>query len=189
VSFRKRPRKPSRPQCSGPSVFIQAPSPELNRGSPGEGRQLRPRHNVAGRWAPKGSRPQGHTSGAQFEAASPEQSPPQKNAARGKRSSRAAGLQSGSQPEGTVEDSAVAAALPDNMLFVDGALTTWTDTADRAIMLACLVQAQGHPSPEAFDDLVRQISESGCPVTLWQVRARFNWLLSKFLTNYHQQAA
>ena len=75
------------------------------------------------------------------------------------------------------------------MLFVDGTLTTWTDTADRAIMLACLVQAQGHPSPEAFDDLVRQISESGCPVALGQVRARFNWLLSKFLTNYHQQAA
>lgn len=161
----------------------------MNQGSPSRVRQLRPHHNVAGRWAPKGSRPQGHTDGAQFEAAASEQSPPQKNAARGKRSSKAAGSLSESQPGSTVEDSAVAAALPDNMLFVDGTLTTWTDTADRAIMLACLVQAQGHPSPEAFDDLVRQISESGCPVTLGQVRARFNWLLSKFLTNYHQQAA
>ncbi|KAL0054710.1 hypothetical protein WJX82_001301 [Trebouxia sp. C0006] len=162
VSFRKRPRKPSRPQCSGPSVFIQAPSPDankgrlINQGSPSGVRQLRPRHNVAGKWAPKGSRPQGHTDGAQFEAAPSEQSPPQKNATRGKRSSKAAGSLSESQPGGTVEDSAVAAALPDNMLFVNGALTTWTDTADRAIMLACLVQAQGHPSPEAFDDLVRQ---------------------------------
>ncbi len=187
VSFRKRPRKPPRPQCSGPSVFCQPPSPDASKaspngkGSPSAQRQLRPRQNVVGRWSNKGFRHHDRAGGKEGHNTSPEQSLPQRPAATVSGTSNNA-----SEPHAEV---AVAAALPDNMLFVDGVMTTWTDTADRSIMLSCLIQAQGHPSPEVFDGLVSEICESGCHVKLQQVRARFNWLLNRFLANYNQQAA
>lgn len=72
-------------------------------------------------------------------------------------------------------------ALTDNKLMVDGVLTGWTDTADKSILFACMIQAQGQPSLEVFQGLVREIRESGCQVTLAQVQARFRWLVDRFL--------
>ena len=72
-------------------------------------------------------------------------------------------------------------ALTDNKLMVDGVLTGWTDTADKSILFACMIQAQGQPRLEVFQGLVREIRESGCQVTLAQVQARFRWLVDRFL--------
>lgn len=193
LSFRKRPRKPPRPQCSGPSVFVQPPSPDATKdrpnsqGSPSGSRQLRPRHSLAGRWAAKGSRRQSDCSQGLEGASSQQSPPPRSNATRLQHSSsNVARPQSEPPAEAGTESVAVAAALPDNMLFVDGVMTTWTDVADRAIMLACLIQAQGHPSLEVFDGLVSEICASGPTVTLPQVQARFRWLLARFLANHNQ---
>lgn len=193
LSFRKRPRKPPRPQCSGPSVFVQPPSPDASKdrlnsqGSPSGSRQLRPRHSLAGRWVAKGSRRQSGSSQGLEGASSQQSPPPRSNATRVQHSSsNVARPQSEPPAEACTESVADAAALPDNMLFVDGVMTTWTDVADRAIMLACLIQAQGHPSLEVFDGLVSEICASGPTVTVPQVQARFRWLLARFLANHNQ---
>ena len=190
VSFRKRPRKPPRPQCSGPSVFCQPPSPDLSRDPtngkasndvPSPSRQLRPRQNVVGRWAAKGPRQQGSKA---EQDTSPSNSPLQSNAASGQHSSaRESEPPSDAQAQPNAAELAAAEVLPDNMQLIDGVVTTWTDTADRSILLACLVTAQGQPSPEVFDSLVTEICESGCHVSLRQVQARFSWLLDRFLAN------
>lgn len=65
--------------------------------------------------------------------------------------------------------------------MVDGVLTEWTDTADKSILFACMIRAQGQPSLEVFQGLVKEIQESGCRVSLLQVQARFSWLLDRFM--------
>lgn len=65
--------------------------------------------------------------------------------------------------------------------MVDGELTEWTDSADKSILYVCMVQARGEPSVESFESLVSEINSSGCQVTLAHVRARFRWLVDRFL--------
>lgn len=71
--------------------------------------------------------------------------------------------------------------LPDSRLLVDGVLTEWTDTADKSILFACMIQANGQPSLEVFQGLVKEIQASGCQVSLPQVQARFAWLVDRFM--------
>ena len=79
--------------------------------------------------------------------------------------------------------------LPDSRLMVDGVLTEWTDTADKAILFACMIQAQGQPSLEVFQSLVKEIQRSGCQVSLTQVQARFAWLVDRFMAAQARRCA
>lgn len=81
-----------------------------------------------------------------------------------------------------------ATALPDNQLLVAGVLTEWTDNADKSILFTCMIKAQGQPSLEDFQCLVREIKEAGCQVTLPQVQARFGWLYGRFVAAQARRA-
>ena len=195
LSYRKRRRKPSHPQCSGPSSFCQSPSPDTHAqhtsskpptglSPPSSDRQLRPRQRIKGRWAAKGSRQQSSEEGSP-EVPEGQPSCPQK-ASKGRSSSSRAN-RSPLKPSKTLARSVPAdrnqdaTALPDNQLMIDGVLTTWTDTADKSILFACMIKAHGQPSLEVFQGLVKEIRETGCQVALPQVQARFEWLYDRFL--------
>lgn len=193
LSYRKRQRKPSHPQCSGPSSFCRPPSPDTHaqRSSskpptglspPSSDRQLRPRQHIVGRWAAKGLSHQSREKGSP-EVPEGQASCPQK-ASKGSSSSGTKSPLKSSKilARGVAADNNQGAtALPDNQLMVDGVLTEWTDTADKSILFACMIKAHGQPSLEVFQGLVKEIRESGCQVTLSQVQARFGWQHDRIL--------
>ena len=202
LSYRKRPRKASHPQCSGPSGFCHPPSPDTHTqrssSKPSTGlsplssdRQLRPRQHTLGRWAAKGSRHQSSQKG------SPEVPEGQANclqkASNGSPGSNK-GIRSPSNPckkpaqVVAADGNQNATALLDNQLMVDGVLTEWTDTADKSILYACMIKAHGQPSLEVFQGLAKEIEESGCQVTLLQVQTRFEWLFNRFLAAQARRA-
>ena len=196
LSYRKRPRKPPRPRCSGPSGYCLAPSPETNTQrviskssthvrSPDTARQLRPRQHQAGRWAAGGRRQNSSRQGSP--GASDGHSDLQRKAAVGNPSnhkgdpppeSTAGCRQAVISPAG--ESGADAQALPDQLLMVGGQLTEWTETADKSILCMCMIRAQGQPTLETFKSLAHELSQQGRVVSVGHVRARFDWLLQKF---------
>ena len=209
VSFRKRPRKAARPKCSGP-VFCNEPDqpdspPPLK--SPGKqkpaagtavepNRQLRSRQDV-GTWATKRAR-QPRKPSLRFAQ--------QQAMDDGAFPSLATHTTESASPDSSCEHQAQAAAdreqavsavtnakgdvvpVSDSQMMVDGTCTEWTADHDRAILLVCIIQHQGHPGPDVFNQLVTSLQQSGGQFTVRQVQARFEWMLQRFLQNLRQQS-
>lgn len=212
VSYRKRPRKATRPKCSGP-VFCTPPEPpdspppvkspaKIKGPQPGteaatvEAHQLRPREDGVGRWATKRPRhprkPKhrgAHHAVMQDKVVAP---------AAVVRSSEAIAADTlGRAPVSAVDRGQAtsdAACLVDGVvpvsvsqMFVDGVHTEWSSEHDRAVLLVCVIQHQGHPAPEVLNELVQQLQQLGGKFTVRQVQARFQLLLHRFLQNSKQQ--
>lgn len=213
VSFRKRPRKAARPKCSGP-VFCTLPeppdSPPITKGrekckstqpaAPAalpKTQHLRPQQDSVGKWGAKGSR-QPRKPKHKVEC--------QKVVQHGKVPSAVAGdtdaenapgtcdegvMNPVDRPQNGLQDAAsVSGVVPVSVseMLVDGVHTVWSDEQDRAVLLVCVIQHQGHPSLEVLNQLVNNLEQLGAHFTVRQVQARFQLLLQRFLHNSRQQS-
>ena len=204
VSFRKRPRKAARPKCSGP-VFCNesdqpdSPPPVKSPGNPKPAaatavepvRQLRSQQDVVGRWATKRARQPRKPSlrFAQQQAKGDVASPPlavHTNESALPDSSCTHEQHAAHMDEAVPAVTAVNTSVvpvSDSEMIIDGTCTEWTGDHDRAILLVCIIQHQGHPGPEVFDQLTTSLQKPEGHFTVRQVQARFEWMLQRFLQN------